>query len=366
MQFELTQNEPTNILRSSFGLFAGPKPEDPVFLGLLDAPSSIEPDHGFFSPPFFFNERDPHWYPIRNVVSLPKREFVEILESMNPEGFKEIYEFDFREKHRFIEAVMELKNHFKSTPLRKAVPYARARARRAPSRENQFHMVLSALHQQTRSGGYVFACANESGGLLGLTPELLFQKQDDQIHTMALAGTRLDEPGAAEKILSDPKELIEHQWVVDGIRECIQDLGKLHLDPVRVSRSGRLLHLETKMKLENASAQFAQIVQRLHPTPALGGYPKQAAVDWLARYNEASPRSRFGAPFGFKSGELEICLVAIRAVEWSHVDDFSDMTAGCGITERSDPDAEWREVQNKWKSICASLGQKECGQKEFK
>jgi menaquinone-specific isochorismate synthase len=92
-----------------------------------------------------------------------------------------------------------------------------------------------------------------------------------------------------------------------------------------------------------------QVTQLIHPTPALGAYPRVEGMKWLREFDREMPRERFGAPVGYTRKGESTCYVAIRNVQWK---DFQlKLGAGCGIVPASQFESEWNEILLKLKSI---------------
>ncbi len=96
------------------------------------------------------------------------------------------------------------------------------------------------------------------------------------------------------------------------------------------------------------------LVEALHPTPALGGTPRDAALDWIARC-ERAPRGWYAGPVGWCDADGDGAFhVAIRAAllqgarAWTY--------AGAGLVAGSDPDTEWAETEAKMAPMRAALG----------
>ena len=100
---------------------------------------------------------------------------------------------------------------------------------------------------------------------------------------------------------------------------------------------------------------FEEIVQALHPTPALGAHPREVGRYWLLDYQQHFDRLRFGAPVGYTDPSTRIsrCFVAIRNVQWQP--NRMLIGAGCGIVANSDPETEWNEILLKLKAVKALL-----------
>jgi menaquinone-specific isochorismate synthase len=213
-------------------------------------------------------------------------------------------------------------------------------------------MFPKALEAHEHQFSYGFALDGE--GLAGITPELLFAVENGVLHTMALAGTgRVDGPS----LLEDPKERREHQLVIDHIVAELSLWGTAEVGATSERDYGNLKHLYTPIRLEFSAGKlpsFMDLVVRLHPTAALGGWPRRPAVEWLARQDFHVGRRRFGAPFGFQDGTRMRCVVAIRCLQWHGP--RATLSAGCGVVVGSQPLREWRELVLKRRSVYRNLG----------
>ncbi len=185
--------------------------------------------------------------------------------------------------------------------------------------------------------------------LVGATPEVLASVRGRRLTTHALAGTMVRTPrstGAA--LLASDKDRYEHALVVDGLRRDLTPLcDALHISPApRVRNLARLHHLETPVAGRlRAGVGLHDVVDALHPTPALAGEPREAALAWL-RTHEPLDRGPFGAPLGYVTPEGDgDVVVAIRCalLDGAHATAF----AGAGVVADSDPAAEWIETEAK-------------------
>ena len=117
-----------------------------------------------------------------------------------------------------------------------------------------------------------------------------------------------------------------------------------------------LQHLHTPISVAlQSETKFEEVVQGLHPTPALGGTPAATAWRLLGDWNQEEPRYRFGAPFGARldTGE-SVCLVEIRNIQWVNGEWL--LGSGCGLVEDSELDREWDELFHKRQSVLKLLG----------
>jgi menaquinone-specific isochorismate synthase len=228
--------------------------------------------------------------------------------------------------------------------------------------------VASALRASAESPLNVYGFWDAEEGILGATPELLFRRKGPRsIETAAVAGTRPHAALSGDRLplMDDPKEVEEHQFVIDGIREAFRDMGTVVVGATRELRLSRFSHLFAPVEVcFDRNERFEAIVRALHPTPAVGGWPRQAGMQWLEwmeREDEAAgvgERNRFGAPFGAITATGEgICWVAIRGMQWVHhaVDATLSIAAGCGVTGRSELQREWHELGIKLQAIRTAL-----------
>ena len=120
---------------------------------------------------------------------------------------------------------------------------------------------------------------------------------------------------------------------------------------LRADEEPELLKLERKQHLiSRISASVlpgvanAQLLQALHPTPAVGGMPRDKALEWIQTL-EPFARGWYAAPVGWLGVDACEFAVAIRSglVAGNEVSVYS----GAGIVQGSDPEAEWQEIENK-------------------
>lgn len=187
-------------------------------------------------------------------------------------------------------------------------------------------------------------------GFAGATPELLFSLDDQNLETMALAGTARSEDH--DVFAADEKEIREHEYVAQTLVSKLLDLGQLSRHPRRILNLGSIVHFLTRIsvKLHSPMAPEA-LIRKLHPTPALGPLPRTTEtmnqlIGWRQRLDCPA---QFGAPFGvLHDGRFE-AIVAIRGI-WCNGTRIR-IPAGCGIIEASRLVNEWRELRLKRESV---------------
>lgn len=220
------------------------------------------------------------------------------------------------------------------------------------------------------SDGYpgctVFAMARGDRCFLGATPERLVKVHGGCVSAMALAGTaprgrdEKEDRHWGEVLMASPKERIEHAAVVDLLRD---DLAGACTE-VSAAQGPMLMkvanvqHLCTPFSARLRSPlTLLDLVARLHPTPAVGGVPREKALEWIRRC-EGFDRGWYAGPVGWVDGAGEgEFAVAIRSA-LLHGDE-AVLFAGCGIVAESDPDQEYTESRLKLRPMLSALGMQE-------
>jgi isochorismate synthase len=193
---------------------------------------------------------------------------------------------------------------------------------------------------------------------IGATPERLVRKDGSRVATEALAGS-IDSrtPDAAKKLQASTKDQHEHAYVVAAIRSALTPLcDSLHIHPepeVRVLR--HLMHLRTPVRGHlREDVHILDLVERLHPTPAVGGLPREEAVRFIDTHERAE-RGWYAAPMGWVDarGDGEF-VVALRSGLICR--DKVHLYAGAGIVAESNAEAEFAETELKLSGMLGALG----------
>lgn len=218
---------------------------------------------------------------------------------------------------------------------------------------------------------------------IGATPERLVSIQQQDFLTMSLAGTRL--ASHTERPLAEPspecfppfpptgnaqshkpnplaqgwgeKELQEQRIVTESILQSLEHKAKnLSTSPVQTVQAGLLQHLCTQIRgtlLPNVSP--LQLIQALHPTPAVCGYPTLLARAFILQY-EGYDREFYTGFCGlsnfFNNQQFDI-FVNLRCAKLGQ--NTARLYVGGGVLQGSDPQQEWQETQNKASTIARIL-----------
>jgi menaquinone-specific isochorismate synthase len=207
--------------------------------------------------------------------------------------------------------------------------------------------------RRTHPDCFRFLVQPDGRAFFGAPPERLVALDGRDVRTEALAGTvpRGDGPAEDEelaaRLLADEKIAHEQRLVVEAVRERLAPLGELWTGDRRVRRLAGVQHLETPIGARLATDRHVlDLVESLHPTPAVGGLPADLAAGTV-RETEPFERGWYAGPVGWfdAAGDGEFA-VAIRS--GVAADRRVTLFAGNGIVADSDPGDEWDEVNLKW------------------
>ncbi len=213
--------------------------------------------------------------------------------------------------------------------------------------------LLAKLNQRARSAT-LFAFHLAPGVcFLGATPEKLFERKGTAFNTDAVAGTRPrgktpEEDLLLEKeLVANPKDQREFHIVKSFLSSALAPLAKemAWQGPDTLLKTSHVQHLHNRLTgtlKENTTD--TDLIRALHPTPALGGYPRAAS---LALLKELEPFERgwYGSPIGIVSQEETSIYVAIRSALLR--DKSLHLFAGTGLVPGSRAEMEWAELEHK-------------------
>jgi len=195
---------------------------------------------------------------------------------------------------------------------------------------------------------------NSKDILFGASPEKLFSFTKPNLTLEALAGT-ISSNSNFEKLLKSTKDLKEHNYVTRYLIQCLEvsKIKNFKKSDIKVNSFGDISHLQTLIfsKVENICP--FELLKNLHPSPAVCGYPKNAALDWINTL-ESFPRGNYASPMGWvdSSGNASF-LLAIRGARC--IEENIEFTAGSGIVSGSVLEKEIDEIKLKFESIVKQI-----------
>jgi isochorismate synthase len=200
-------------------------------------------------------------------------------------------------------------------------------------------------------------------GFVGASPELLVERRHDTVRSHPLAGTtpRTGDPTndarLAAELMASMKNQIEHRVVIDVVNDTLLPYCS-YLDweaEPSIVAVANVQHLGTRLegRLSRPLPSVLELARLLSPTPALGGYPREQALDLIASV-EGMDRGRYGGTVGWVDTDGNgTWAVAIRCAEISG--NRARLFAGGGIVAGSDPLAELAETQAKFQAMLSAI-----------
>jgi len=196
---------------------------------------------------------------------------------------------------------------------------------------------------------YVYLLAHPEAGLwTGSSPELLLKQKSNEIETLSLAGTLPNVEAASFGI----KEWEEQQIVTDSILQILAEyrIQTEKPGPPQVKKLNHISHLYTPLfgKITGTTMKASMLAAALHPTPAVGGFPKEKAIRAINQY-ENYDRAYYTGYTGITDPYGSLFFVNLRCMQVTphHI----LLYAGGGITLRSLPEKEWEETEWKMQTL---------------
>ena len=213
--------------------------------------------------------------------------------------------------------------------------------------------LFSQIARQTPHGVQFCFRFDGDGTLIGATPERLVRLDGRRLACDCLAGTiargcdRREDDRLGQALLASEKDRREHRLVLEGILEALAPLTEWRESPAcpSVLRLPRVQHLSTPVNgWLGEGVALSELIERLHPTPAVGGSPKDRAIAAI-RELEPRPRGWYAGPIGWVGVDAADFAVGIRSAIIRGAS--ATVIGGAGIVQGSDPAAEWEETARK-------------------
>ncbi len=223
--------------------------------------------------------------------------------------------------------------------------------------------LLGSLRSRQKTGVLMAVEGTPGRWFVTATPERLVSLADKRVTTHAVAGTiGASDDGAEDaqrrrQLLGSEKDLREHEWVVQSLSQSLEGLcSDFHRTPAPVLLSlPTVHHLVTPVEARTRpGVGLFDIAAALHPTAAVGGYPRRQAEAWL-RTHEDFNRGWYAGPVGYVGPDGNGSLfVAIRSGLLTP--ETLTLYAGAGLVTGSDPGKEWNETEDKIRTLLDVLG----------
>jgi menaquinone-specific isochorismate synthase len=202
-------------------------------------------------------------------------------------------------------------------------------------------------------------------GLVGASPELLVEVDGPVVRSHPLAGTAprtgdpADDARIAAELIASTKDQIEHRVVIEVVHDTLLPWASyLDWEPEpSIVTVANVQHLGTRMEgmLSQPGPAVTALARALSPTPALGGHPRDDAIELIRRV-EGFERGRYGGAVGWVDAAGDgTWAVAIRCAELTPDRRSARLVAGGGIVADSDPLTELAETQAKFQAMLSAL-----------
>ncbi|MBN2699804.1 MAG: chorismate-binding protein [Bacteroidales bacterium] len=339
----------------SFATFRLPRQSAPVTY-IQTAPSSGEGgsvsdlpvEKGFLMAPFEHRNGKKYLLVRPDIIIEGKKADRSLMDRMaamkeNPLPAREPEEPLVIGKEEFIKQVRSIRKQISKGAFQKAV------LSRIVTVDGNYIPVISDIFLEVcrkHPNAFVYVLRHEGHFWLGASPEPLLRLSGGQLSTVSLAGTR---PYAGENMDLKNwtlKEIVEQEYVTRYIHDI---LHAFRIDNYRVTspyvkRAGDLVHLRTDFSFDFAqlSGRIWELVDALHPTPAVAGQPKEDAVRFI-RQIEPHDREYYTGFLGpiHSEGAFDL-FVNLRCMKITPR--YLSLYIGGGITLESNPGDEWDET----------------------
>ncbi|MFB6306030.1 MAG: isochorismate synthase [Flavobacteriales bacterium] len=256
------------------------------------------------------------------------------------------YNAEYGDKEYFKKIVSQAIASIKNDQVDKVV-LSRKRAEKLPKDINIFSVFDKLRGLYPNAFNYIFYTPS-NGFWLGATPETLIHYQNYRIYTEALAGTKGENSDTGWTI----KEKNEQEFVSRHIKFVLNDnnIQLVKEKGPETIRAGKLYHLKTTFKaVEKQESDIEGLLRDLHPTPAVCGLPRNQSmsmIDALESYERGYYTGFLGPLNGKKDFNFFVNLRCAQIIK-----DNLITYAGAGITEDSNPEAEYEETEKKRKIL---------------
>ncbi len=306
---------------------------------------SMPAEAGFFIAPFRENKNHPRLF-IPAEISLPTQNH--LLQQVRSHPLAETTIPDTTSKQDYEVSFQTLKQAINDNKIEKAV-LSRTLFSEIITRKNAATFFFALENAYPHAMVYLINLPG-IGCWAGATPETLLAKTAGGYQTAALAGTKPATPEARWR----EKEMHEQALVTEFIQNILQDnnISNYQKSGPESITASNLIHLKTSFFIpgEYISGKEIKIVEDLHPTPAVCGFPREEALG-LILDTETHDRAYYTGFLGeVNSPQHDIHLyVNLRCMQIYN--DGALLYAGGGITADSDLEEEWQETEEKSKTL---------------
>jgi len=341
----------------SMALYRLPK-DDRTFLiidtekaNTLGFASLVSKYEGFVFHSYQKSDRNPVWFinPSFVITSDDKEysdEFLAFVRNLSESPREnrvcniDIKELDYKKD------VNDLINHINKEKLKKVV-YSRTKTVNDKGIKDALDVFVN-LDKEYDDAFVFFVNITNELSWIGASPELLLSMDEDEMHTMALAGTQKCVGEDICDVVWESKDKKEQEYVCDYIDSKLYGLDFIKEDTHTV-KAGNVCHLQTKYKIQADDDEYWHIIKSLHPTPAVCGLPAKEAIKAISSFekHDRAYYSGFLGPLNiFSTTAMYVNLRSARVLQ-----NKMQLFVGGGITADSSACKEWEETEIKSQTI---------------
>lgn len=216
--------------------------------------------------------------------------------------------------------------------------------------EDEIAVIFDRLAGKYKDEALVYLVSSpEFGTWIGATPEVLLSGNEEEMRTMALAGTK---HGKQDQWTEKEEE--EHAYVVDFIKEKLDDQSaeNIKIQASKTVQAGAVFHLQTNFTFQLKKEHWNNLLQNIHPTPAVCGTPQKEAMNYILRL-EPHEREFYSGMIGYKKKDELSVYVNLRCMQV--LDKSFALYLGGGITSSSDVKKELQETEDKSETLLSVI-----------
>jgi isochorismate synthase len=296
--------------------------------------SEIDKKNGFIFMPFDSSENGIYIEPQKKIIT----------QSASQSVFNNTIQhnrINFQNKKKeYISYVSQVISNLKKYKLKKIVASTCLEYKTQDVPKSEIFMRLISLNP--RAFSYMFF-SEETGVWIGASPEQLVEITKNKLTAHALAATKINYHQKWSN-----KELNEQQIVLnDMINNLAKFCNDISSSKLQTVSAANLFHLRNSITARPIG-KISEIINSLHPTPAVAGSPKQSSIEYILK-NEKNNRKYYTGYLGvLKEYDCNL-FVNIRCAQI--IGNKLKVFVGAGITQESVPESEWDEILEKSKTI---------------
>lgn len=286
----------------------------------------------------------------KGIEEIIKIDFGEI-QKENPERQDSLPHYFIR-KEEYLENIRQTVHEIKTTKLNKAVVSRLVSCKR--NNESTGEIYVQLLRHTSNSFVYIVNLP-KAGLWMGATPEILLRLEGQTLETVSLAGTQPCKPGRnyVWSAKETEEQAVVSRYLIDVFRKF--GISRYTTCGPETLESGQVAHLSTSFRFQARElvSNMGCFIAELHPTPAVCGYPKPEAAQFISRTEKHNRRyyTGFLGPWQLNGNvELFVNLRCMEILPRQYI-----LYSGGGITQNSVPDDEWEETNRKTANLLSTI-----------